>query len=68
MRAHIRGVRVRETSPEARMATMMVMANSRKMRPSNSGMNARGIKTAASDRVMERMVKAISPALFKVAR
>ena len=50
------------------MATMMVMANSRKIRPSNPGMKASGMKTAASDSVIDRMVKEISPALLSVAR
>ncbi len=68
MREHINGVRVSETSPEARIETMMVMANSRKIRPNNPGMKASGMKTAASDNVMERIVKEISPALFIVAR
>ncbi len=50
------------------MAMMMVMANSRKIRPNNPGMKASGMKTAASERVIERMVKEISPALLRVAR
>ena len=36
------------------MATMMVMANSRKIRPNNPGMKASGMKTAASDRVIDK--------------
>src|SRR5262249_10468670 len=67
MRAHIRGVSVKDTRPEARMATMIVTENSRKMRPSSPGMKTSGIKTAASESVIERMVKEISPALLKVA-
>ena len=67
MREHISGVRVNETKPDARIATMMVMANSRKMRPSNPGMKASGIKTAASESVIDKIVKDISPALFIVA-
>ena len=46
---------------------MIVTENSRKMRPSNPGMKTSGMKTAASERVIERMVKEISPALLKVA-
>ena len=68
MRAHISGVSVNEIRPEAKMATMIVTANSRKIRPSNPGMKTSGIKTAASERVMERMVNEISPALLSVAR
>src|SRR5437764_14962157 len=67
MRAHISGVSVNDTRPEARMATMIVTENSRKMRPSRPGMKTSGMKTAASESVIERMVKEISPALLKVA-
>ena len=67
MRAHISGVSVSETTPDARIATMIVTANSRKMRPSNPGMNTSGMNTAASDSVIDRIVKEISPALFSVA-
>ena len=45
------------------IATTMVMANSRKMRPTSPDMNTSGIKTAASDMVIERIVKLISLAL-----
>ena len=67
MRAHINGVSVNDTRPEARIATMIVTENSRKIRPSNPGMKTSGMKTAASESVIERMVKEISPALLKVA-
>ncbi|KAF5409173.1 MAG: hypothetical protein Udaeo2_06470 [Candidatus Udaeobacter sp.] len=67
MRAHINGVSVRDTRPEARMATMIVTENSRKMRPSSPGMKTSGMKTAASERVIDRIVKEISPALLNVA-
>ena len=56
-----------ETKPEARIATMMVTENSWKMRPSKPGRKTSGIKTAASESVMDKMVKEISPALLKVA-
>ena len=36
MRAHISGVRVSEIRPEAKIATMIVIANSRKIRPEQS--------------------------------
>ncbi len=56
-----------EISPEAKIATMMVTANSRKMRPSSPGMKTSGMKTAASDSVIDKIVNEISPALFSVA-
>ena len=46
---------------------MIVMANSRKIRPSNPGMKASGMKTAANESVIDKIVKEISPALFIVA-
>ena len=67
MRAHISGVSVSETMPDAMIATMIVMANSRKIRPSKPGMKTSGMNTAASDSVIDRMVNEISPALFSVA-
>ncbi len=60
--AHISGVSVSDTMPLAKMATMMVMENSRKMRPTRPLMNTSGIKTAASEMVMARIVKLISVA------
>ena len=54
------GVRVSETKPETRMATPMVTANSWNSRPRMPPMNSTGMNTAASDRVMDRMVKPIS--------
>ena len=54
------GVRVRETTPEIRMATVMVTANSCSIRPSMPAMNSTGIKTATSEIVMEMIVKPIS--------
>src|SRR6266566_3644885 len=54
IRAHISGVSVNEISPEARMATIIVTENSRKMRPSKPGKNTRGIKTAASNGVIDQ--------------
>ncbi len=61
------GVSVSETSPEAQIETMIVTANSRKMRPMRPGMRTSGMKTAASESVMERIVKLISLALASVA-
>ena len=61
------GVSVSETRPEARIATTMVMANSRKIRPTSPGMTTSGRKTAASEMVIAKMVKLISLALLSVA-
>ena len=66
-RAHISGVSVSDTMPLAKMETMMVMENSRKMRPTRPLMNTSGMKTAASEMVMARIVKLISVAEFRVA-
>ena len=61
------GVRVTETSPENRIATMMVTANSCSSRPTMPLMNTMGMNTAASDMVMDRMVKPISAEPFSAA-
>ena len=45
----------------------MVTANSRKMRPTSPLMNTSGRNTAASERVIDRMVKLISLALLIAA-
>ena len=45
----------------------MVTANSRKIRPTSPVMNTSGRNTAASEIVIERMVKLISLALLSVA-
>ncbi len=54
------GVSVSETTPEHRIAEMMTTENSRKSRPTMPCMKSTGIKTAASDTVIETMVKPIS--------
>ena len=54
------GVRVSDTSPETRIATLIVIANSRNNRPRIPPMNSTGIKTATSETVIETMVKPIS--------
>ena len=61
------GVSVSETRPEAKIATTIVTANSRKMRPTSPDMKTSGMKTAASEIVIERIVKLISLALASVA-
>ena len=60
-REHISGVSVSDTMPLAKMETMMVIENSRKMRPTSPVMNTSGMNTAASEMVMARIVKLISP-------
>ena len=50
--------------PLAKIATTIVTANSWKMRPTSPPMNISGRKTAASDRVIETIVKLISLALL----
>ena len=59
-RLHSIGVRLSETKPEIRIATLMVTANSWNSRPTMPPMNSTGMNTAASESVMERIVKPIS--------
>ena len=54
------GVSVTDTMPEIRIATQMVTANSRNSRPRMPPRNSTGMNTAASDSVIETMVKPIS--------
>ena len=49
-----------ETTPETRTATPIVTANSRNSRPTTPPMNRTGMKTAASEIVIETIVKPIS--------
>src|SRR5437764_7233346 len=65
---HIKGVSVSETMPLAKMETMMVIENSRKIRPTNPLMKTSGRNTAASDTVIARIVKLISLAEFSDSR
>ena len=58
-RAHIIGVKVKDTTAEIRIVMLSVMANSRNSRPTTSPMNSSGISTAISEMVRDRMVKAI---------
>ena len=53
------GVRVKETAAEMMMVTPRVTANSRNNRPTTSPMNKRGMSTAMSETVRDRMVKPI---------
>jgi hypothetical protein len=54
------GVRESETNPDTRIATPIVTANSWKSRPTIPPMKRTGMKTAASEIVIERIVKPIS--------
>ena len=54
------GVSVSEMKPDSRMAMLMVMANSKKNRPTMPPMNRIGMNTATSEMVMEITVKPIS--------
>src|SRR5437667_57914 len=66
-RAHMSGVRVSDTRPDAKIAMTIVMANSRKILPTSPDINTSGIKTAASEMVIDMMVKLISLALLMAA-
>ena len=59
-RLHSIGVRLIETKPETRIATPIVTANSCSSRPTMPPMKSTGMKTAASDRVIARIVNATS--------
>ena len=67
MRAHSIGVSVSETKPETRIATVIVTANSRNTRPTTPLISSTGMNTATSEKVIERMVKAISLEPFSAA-
>ena len=59
-RLHSIGVRLSEMNPETRTAVPIVTANSRNSRPTIPPMKRTGMKTAASDRVMDTIVKPTS--------
>jgi hypothetical protein len=59
-RLHSIGVSVTETTPEIRIAAVIVMANSRNSRPSTPLMKRMGMNTAASEIVIETIVNPIS--------
>ena len=54
------GVSVMDTTPEMRIAVVIVTANSRNKRPRIPAMNRIGMNTAASEVVIVRIVKPIS--------
>ena len=56
-----------DTNPDTRTATAIVTANSCKSRPTIPPMNSTGMKTAASESVMDMMVKPISLDPFNAA-
>src|SRR5689334_8146880 len=58
--AHISGVSVSDTSPDVRIAITIVIANSRKIRPTSPDIKTSGMNTAASEIVIDRIVKLIS--------
>jgi len=60
IQAHIIGVRMSETTPDIRIATLTVTANSRNSRPIKPPISSSGMNTAVSDRVIETIVKPIS--------
>ena len=59
-RLHSIGVKVSETNPEIRTAAVITTANSRNSRPRMPPISSTGMKTAASERVIETIVKPIS--------
>ena len=54
---HSIGVSVSDTKPDTRIATPIVTANSCSSRPTMPPMNSTGMNTAASDSVIETIVK-----------
>ena len=67
MRLHSIGVRLSETKPETSTAATIVTANSCSRRPMMPPMNMTGMNTAASDSVIDTIVKPISRAPSNVA-
>ena len=61
------GVRLIDTKPDTRIATPMTTANSCSKRPTTPPMKRTGMKTAASDNVMETIVNATSFEPFSAA-
>ena len=61
------GVSVRDTKAETTMVMATVMENSRNRRPMMPVISSRGIRTAMSEMLIDRMVNPISPAPFSAA-
>ena len=66
-REAIIGVSVRATNADTAMHMVVVTANSRNSRPMMPPSSSRGMNTATSEMLIERMVKAISPEPFSAA-
>ncbi len=66
-REHSIGVSVSDTTPDTRIATPIVTANSWKSRPSSPPRKSTGMNTDTSDSVIERIVKPISREPFSAA-
>ena len=67
MREQSIGVRVRETKPDNRMAMLIVIANSKKKRPTMPPIKRIGMNTATSEMVIDSTVKPISLAPLMAA-
>ena len=67
-RLHNIGVKLIDTKPDTRMATLIVTANSCSSRPTMPPMKSTGMKTAVNDSVIERIVKPTSFDPSKAAR
>ena len=61
-RLHSIGVSVNATRPDTRIATLIVIANSRKSRPMIPPMNISGMNTAESESIIDNTVKPTSSA------
>ena len=61
------GVKVSETIADTNTVIDTVIANSRNRRPTMPPMSSSGMNTATSDRLIETMVKPISPAPLMAA-
>jgi Phage integrase family len=64
-RAAIIGVKVSAKVPEISIATVTVTANSRNNRPTMPPISKSGMNTATSERLIETMVKPISPTIIQ---
>ena len=60
-RAAMTGVSVSATNADTAIVIVTVMANSRNIRPTMPPMSRSGMKTATSDRLIDTIVKPISP-------
>jgi hypothetical protein len=58
-RLHSLGVKLQETTPEIKIAAQIVTANSPNNRPGMPALQRIGMKTAASDSILETIAKPI---------